>query len=241
MADITETFRTGRKDPAVAVLEGFHALKHAIRFGAEITDAVTSDRDGVLALAAELAPDITKNLKRILSAVPAPVYAQLFPSPPATGVVALARRPTADLADILAAAGPIVFLESPNHLGNIGAVIRVAAAAGAAGVLTTGDRDPWHPAALRGSAGLHFALPVCRIPVLPDTVRPIVALDPNGTPIPEVALPEHALLAFGGERHGLNTNTLGQAQLRVRLPMQPGISSLNLATAVAVVLYAGSA
>jgi len=241
MADIIETFRSGREDPAVAVLEGFHALKHAIRFGAEITNAVTSDRDGVLALAAELAPDITKNLKRILSAVPAPVYAQLFPSPPATGVVALARRPTADLADILAAAGPIVFLESPNHLGNIGAVIRVAAAAGAAGVLTTGDRDPWHPAALRGSAGLHFALPVCRIPVLPDTVRPIVALDPNGTPIPEVALPEHALLAFGGERHGLNTNTLGQAQLRVRLPMQPGVSSLNLATAVAVVLYAGSA
>ena len=45
-------------------------------------------------------------------------------------------------------------------MGNMGACVRVAAAADAAGVLTTGDNDPWHPDALRGAAGLHYALPV---------------------------------------------------------------------------------
>ena len=45
-------------------------------------------------------------------------------------------------------------------MGNMGACVRVAAAADAAGVLTTGGNDPWHPDALRGAAGLHFALPV---------------------------------------------------------------------------------
>ena len=55
---------------------------------------------------------------------------------------------------------PSLLLEAPRHLGNLGACVRVAAAAAPASpVLTTGEQDPWHPDALRGSAGLHFALP----------------------------------------------------------------------------------
>ena len=53
----------------------------------------------------------------------------------------------------------MVLLENPRSHGNIGAAVRVAAAVGAAGVVTTGDHDPWHPSALVGSAGLHFRRP----------------------------------------------------------------------------------
>ena len=53
-------------------------------------------------------------------------------------------------------------------MGNMGACVRVAAAADAAAVLTTGSNDPWHPEALRGAAGLHFALPVARVESLPE-------------------------------------------------------------------------
>jgi TrmH family RNA methyltransferase len=113
--------------------------------------------------------------------------------------------------------------------------VRVAAAAGAAGVLTTGSADPWHPDALRGAAGLHFALPVARVEALPDSGRPLVALDPEGEPLGE--LPARPLLAFGSERRGLSAALLTRADLRVALPMRPGVSSLNLATAVAAVLY----
>jgi TrmH family RNA methyltransferase len=238
MDDIIEAFRNSRDDPGVAVLEGFHALKHAIRFGAEITGATTHDRDGVLKLAAELAPDITATLERMLDTVPESVFNKLVFPPVATTVLALARRPDADLDAVLSAPGPLVFLERPNHLGNIGAVVRVAAAAGAAGVLTSGTRDPWHPAALRGSAGLHFAVPVLRVSELPDTDRPLVALDPAGTPISDVSIPDRPVFAFGGERHGLSAEILARSELRIRIPMQPGVSSLNLATAAAIVLFA---
>jgi TrmH family RNA methyltransferase len=129
-----------------------------------------------------------------------------------------------------------VLLEDPRHLGNVGAVVRVAAAAGAVAVLTTGARDPWEPAALRGSAGLHYALPVGRVDPGALGDRPLVALDPAGEP--RAPLPGDALVAFGTERHGLSDTLLARAAARVAIPMRPGVSSLNLATAVAVALYA---
>jgi TrmH family RNA methyltransferase len=104
-------------------------------------------------------------------------------------------------------------------------------------VLTTGSRDPWEPAALRGSAGLHFALPVGRADPAALGDRPLVVLDPAGDEPGE--LPEAALLAFGTERDGVSAELAERACARVRIPMREGVSSLNLATAVAVVLYSG--
>src|SRR6185437_12649087 len=94
---------------------------------------------------------------------------------PRAQVVAVARRPAQpDPRTLLGLPdpAPIVLLEDPRHLGNLGACVRVAAAASAAGVLTTGRQDPWHPDALRGSAGLHFALPVARTRVVERGDRP---------------------------------------------------------------------
>ena len=116
--------------------------------------------------------------------------------------------------------------------------MRVAAAAGAAAVLTTGRHDPWHPTVLRGAAGLHYALPVCRIAALPAIARPLLALHPEGAPLVPASIPPGAILAFGTERGGLRADLLARADVRLAIPMQAGVSSLNLATAVAVVLYA---
>jgi RNA methyltransferase, TrmH family len=115
--------------------------------------------------------------------------------------------------------------------------VRVAAAAGAAAVLTTGANDPWHPEALRGAAGLHFALPVARIEGLPNGDRPLVAVDPQGEVADPRELSPRSLLAFGTERHGLSEELLARADARLAIPMREGVSSLNLATAVAAVLF----
>ena len=168
------------------------------------------------------------------------MFAELASIPPETGVIAIARRRQANGAAILAerSAAPVVLLEAPAHLGNLGAVVRVAAAAGAAAVLTTGPHDPWHPAALRGSAGLHFALPVTRIDELPARHdRPLIALHPDGEPLRSGVLPDRAILAFGSERRGLSAEMLATADLQIAIPMRQGVSSLNLASAVAVILY----
>src|SRR4051794_41933391 len=51
-------FPTARRDPELTVVEGFHALKHALRFGAELVEAVAVDPSSLDAMAAELAPDM---------------------------------------------------------------------------------------------------------------------------------------------------------------------------------------
>jgi TrmH family RNA methyltransferase len=225
--------------PDLVVLEGFHALKHAFRFGAEVLEAGAVDPEAVVELAQELAPVLTDILTARVRRVDPDQLRESARQPVATGVVAVARRPVVDVDAVLQeGAGQVVLLERPAHLGNVGAVIRVAAAAGAAGVLTTGPNDPWHPAALRGSAGLHFALPVTRIDGLPVTDRPLIAIDPEGLPLAPGLLPPDAVLAFGSERRGLSQALLDRAHRRLAIPMRAGVSSLNLATAVAVVLYA---
>jgi TrmH family RNA methyltransferase len=202
------------------VLEGLHPLKHALRFGGRVHDAVAPDPESVVALARDLAPDVADAIAALLRVGDAEF-----------DVVARAARPPArPWGD-----GPLVVLDAPRRLGNVGAAIRVAAAADAGGVLVLGDANPWHPAAIRGAAGLQFALPVERGDALPEG-RPVVALDPGGPPLWTV--PEGAALVFGSERRGLSDAVRERADLVAALPMRRGVSSLNLATAVAGVLYA---
>jgi TrmH family RNA methyltransferase len=295
-------FRRARRDPELAVLEGFHALKHALRFDAQLLEVVVSEEAPLERLSTALAPDLSARLHELTRPVAPAVFAQLAPLPPPTGVIALAQRragePAAMLADPRAA--PVVLLEDPRDLGNMGACVRVAAAADAAGVLSTGSHDPWHPDALRGAAGLHYALPVARLERLsllerhaaperagldrpvPDRAtardrpalhepaphkpasghpalhrpvhdkpshdrptldqfahdRSLLAIDPEGEPLQPGELPPRAVLAFGTERYGLSDELRARADASVSIPMRPGVSSLNLATSVAAVLFA---
>lgn len=248
-----QRYRAARRDRELAVLEGFHALKHALRFGAELVEAVATDQAALEELAAGLAPDLAGTLSERTEPVEPELLAELVPQAPRTGVVAIARRPPPDPAGALAdpRPAPVVLLEDPRTMGNMGACVRVAAAADAAGVLTTGPNDPWHPDALRGAAGLHFALPVAALAPWSEIDRPrsqeldrlsshdrsLIAIDPQGEDLYAAELPQRSILAFGTERYGLSEDLLARADLRLRIPMREGVSSLNLATSVAAVLY----
>jgi TrmH family RNA methyltransferase len=158
-------------------------------------------------------------------------------------VISLAQRPpVGSIGELqMQPRAPVVLLEDPRDLGNMGACVRVAAAADAAAVLTTGSHDPWHPDALRGAAGLHFALPVARLESLQELEplgRALLAIDPEGEPFDPADLDPHAVLAFGTERHGLSDELLTRASARISIPMRAGVSSLNLATSVAALLFA---
>jgi len=235
-----QRFRAARRDRGLAVLEGFHALKHALRFGAEVIEAVASDPQELERLAAELAPDLGGSLAERVEKVGPEELERMVPHAPRTGAVAIARRPPVDVAAVLADGrpAPVVLLEDPRTMGNMGACVRVAAAADAAAVLTTGSNDPWHPEALRGAAGLHFALPVAAVEALPEADRPLVAIDPDGDDVDLRDLSPRSILAFGTERYGLSEALLDRADARLAIPMRAGVSSLNLATAVAAVLFA---
>ena len=123
-------------------------------------------------------------------------------------------------------------------MGNMGACVRVAAAADAAGgahhrrATTPGTPTPC------------AAPPACTSPCrsrrsrrCPQGDRPLVAIDPGGEDLRPGALPPRAILAFGTERHGLSDALLERADARLGIPMREGVSSLNLATSVAAVLF----
>lgn len=233
-------FVQARRDPTFVVVEGVHALKHALRFGAEPEVVVTPDRTALATLVRQLAPDLEQQIPALAEEIGAERFAACAPVPPHSGVLALVRRPVVDGAALFrdANGGPLVVLERPTRLANVGKTVRVAAGAGAAGVLTTGPADPWHPQAISTGAGLQFALPVGRVDTLGETERVLVALDPDGDELVPGAIPDGAALLFGSEREGLTPELLARVDLRLRIAMEPRVSSLNLSTAVAVALYA---
>jgi tRNA G18 (ribose-2'-O)-methylase SpoU len=227
--------------PGAVLLDGFHALKHALRFGADVQVAVTCDRVALLGLAADLAPDLTARLDGLVVEVPAAGMRELVARVHPTGVAALATRPDRAANEaalrLLPRQAPLIVLDAPRNLGNVGAVIRLAAGFGVTGVVTTGDLDPWHPNAVRSGAGLHYATAVER--AMPDALPPgpLHVLDPEGTDIRSAELPDDALIVFGSERHGVGAELRDQAAALVALPMRAQVSSYNLATSVGMALY----
>lgn len=228
-----------RNSTDMVLLEGVHPVKHALRFGASLTHLATWDRDELARICYALAPDVAKQILAQAIDVPKDDQELLAPKGVPSPVIGVAARPLIDVSDVLHAPGVVVVCENPRHFGNVGAVIRVAAAAKAAGVLIVGDADPWHPTAVRAAAGLQFALPVARCDRLPDTTRPVWALDGDGEMLEPGGLPHDVLLVAGTERAGVTPDLKLRAQKHVALPMREGVSSLNLATAVAAALYRG--
>lgn len=224
--------RLGHADPVTTVpLEGFHPVKHALRFAPSLVfDVRVRDPAAARALCERLAPDVTDAL--LARATTGEVAHH-------TGIAATGALPPLDRSVLRHRDAPLVLLDGPRSPGNAGAVVRVAAAAGASGVAVTGTLDPWHPSVLRGSAGLHYALPVLRLADhelgCHGLTGPLVVLDADGDP--HAALPAEGVLVVGSERSGVSDALRQRADVVLALPMRPGVSSLNLATAVAAALY----
>ena len=96
---------SARRDPSKAVLEGLHAVKHAVRFGARIERVVVAERAAVERLAVRVAPDVVAVLDGA-EEVGEAAFAALAPVPVRTGIVAVATRP----AQVLRDGAPVVLL-----------------------------------------------------------------------------------------------------------------------------------
>ena len=170
------------------------------------------------------------------------------------GMVAVCTL-TASLLSTLLASRPqlVAVLAHARDPGNVGTVIRAADAAGADGVLMTGDSvDPYNGKSVRASAGSLFHLPICLghdvatdLPALRDAGIRVLAADGHATIDLDDAT-DSGLLAgptawvFGNEAWGLPEATRALADEVVRVPIHGRAESLNLATAAAVCLYASA-
>ena len=213
-------------------IEGFHAFKHAARFGAEFESIFTNDKKELEQLCRELAPDLVSFLGQATE-VSNEEFAKLSEIDMRTPLVATAKKP--DQKPRIT--GRSLFLERPRSLENIGAIVRLAAGMGLDAVYTSGEHDPWQKTAVRTAQGLQFAIPAISVESankLPGL--PIYVFAEDGEDIRAVDIPENCILAFGSERWGATDGLKEQAVQLVRLPIRKGVSSYNLATSVALSL-----
>lgn len=167
------------------------------------------------------------------------------------GVLATAdRAPTPAVPELIAGANHLAVLEGINDHENLGGLFRNAAALGVAAVLLgPGCADPLYRRSVRVSMGHVLRVPfaplrrwVEGLQALRSAGFRIVALTPAEGAVPladaEVDTGRVAWL-LGAEGPGLSTQALAAADLAVRIPMAPGVDSLNVATAAAIA-FAGA-
>jgi len=220
----------------IVVVEGVHAFKHASRFGAEFIDVVTDDKNFVLSLMSKIATDAdVKNVEKYAVEIDEKLFDEITTGSLRTKLTALAKKPVEKkIGD-----KTTIFLENPRDIDNVGAVMRVAAAAGAGAVCVSGEVNPWHLHAIRAGAGLQFALVVKQVKDIAEIAqnRKMYACDANGENMKKVEIEKNAILVFGTERDGINNKLKDEADKIISIPMQEGVSSLNLATSVSAILF----
>jgi rRNA methylases len=152
-------------------------------------------------------------------------------------VIGLFHRPQAHLDQLFARGTSIVVaLDGVQDPGNVGTIVRLAAAFDANGiVLLPGCADPFSPKAIRSSAGAILTVPVVASTVdeLSACGWPIVAADGRG----EIGDPpaSQAILAFGSEGSGLSPE-LARTARTIGIRMSPRVESLNVASSAAILL-----
>lgn len=167
-------------------------------------------------------------------AMTAPVFAAIADADTTQGVAAEIPLPE------LRRDGSLVLLEGVQDPGNVGAIIRSAAAFGAGTVVL--DRqcaDPWSPKVLRAGQGGHFAVGVRQVDDLVAAIgdrRLISTVVSGGKALRQANLSGSIAWAFGAEGAGLSSELIAKAAERVTIPMAGG-ESLNVAAAAAICLY----
>jgi TrmH family RNA methyltransferase len=139
--------------------------------------------------------------------------------------------------------GAWVFLEGVQDAGNVGTIVRSAAAFGAGTVIL--DRacaDPWSPKVLRAGMGGHFLLQVLQVDDLTSALesfpgRLVCTVAKGGQPLRKADLSGKLGWIFGSEARGVSAELQQRAAIQVRIPLVPGAESLNVAAAAAICLY----
>lgn len=177
------------------------------------------------------------------------VFASLSDTKTPQGIVLLAQRRATDRATFEESLRPrslLVVLHRVNNPSNAGAMLRVAEAAGATGVIATaGTTDLLSPKALRGAMGSSFRLPLWANADFAEVVSWCGAHNIRTVSADLAAYKVHTDLDWtgahavlmGAEAGGLEDAETRVADERIRIPMQAPVESLNVAVALAVILY----
>jgi TrmH family RNA methyltransferase len=180
-------------------------------------------------------------------------FASISDTSTSQGIVLICRRPATDRSGFDQYISKreqgiplVVMLSEVNNPSNLGAVIRTAEAAGAAGVIiSAGSADIFSPKALRGSMGSAFRIPTWTGVSNKDALDWAsthgfiivgASADANRS-YTEIDWTSPHLLVMGSEAHGISGELFDGLDSTIRIPMAQPVESLNLAVAAGVVLF----
>ena len=232
MRDSGERRKQGR-----AIIEGENLIVAFLESGREVESLILSK-------AASSRPDFVA-LAMQSGTAPTVLSDQLFRSivdaeTPA-GIAAEIAIPLA--AGKLKSADSCVLLDAIQDTGNVGTILRGAAAFGIRhAVIGKGCADAWSPKVLRAAAGAHFSLQISETADLVAAIaefggRIACTLPRDGVPLANADLSGRIGWLFGAEGRGVSDALAARADLKVTIPMPGGAESLNVAAAAAICFY----
>lgn len=228
--------RRERQKQQQTVLVGTHLVESALQAGWPLEKLLVCEGE-------ENRPEIAlllQDRKAPALMLDRSLFAEIEQTPSTTGLLALATIPATPA---VASTGFLLLLEGVQDPGNVGSILRTAAAAGVDQVwLSHGCADIWSPKVLRAGMGAHFLLPLVEhvnpqeaLSAFTGTIA-VTTLD-DATSLYGSDLRGNLVLALGSEGAGVSSELLQLATTRLRIPMQEKVESLNVSAAAAICLF----
>ena len=228
-----------RRKTGQVLLDGMHLIEVCVQHSVQLQELLVSE-SGLLRneIAAYLASSDTSNLLTVLTDA---LFAELATVETPSGIMAIIRQPLP--AHALNHELDAVLLDGIQDSGNLGSILRSAAAAGFRQVLLAPDcAQAWSPKTLRAGMGAHFRLDLhegCDLQAFLGAYRGqavVTALD-TPTTLYSLALSKPVAWVFGSEGQGVRPEVAESTPFRVRIPMPGESESLNVAAAAAICLF----
>ncbi|OIQ86953.1 23S rRNA (uridine(2479)-2'-O)-methyltransferase [mine drainage metagenome] len=232
---LVESARERRKS-GQTVLDGVHLIESCLAAGMMprmlVVSAGALDNAEIAALL-----DSLRGVQQLM--LPPSLFAEISPVETPTGILAVIDVPRLH---VPARPGFALLLQDLQDPGNLGSLLRSAAAAGVqVAWLSPGCADAWHPRVLRAGMGAHFVLPIVERVDLAATVAGFhgmtLAACLQGEPLYDIDLKGPVAFMIGNEGTGLGQSLVDAASRRFTIPMPGAVESLNAAAAAAICLF----
>ena len=228
-----------RRKHGLTVLDGIHLLEAALADGAALQAVFVSDdalKDAEVCALLDRVGEVP--IVHLLGGL----FAHVCPVETPTGVLTLMPVPVCT--ESIVSDKTVLLLDTVQDPGNLGSLLRTAAAAGIVDVfLSRGCTHAWSPKALRAGMGAQFSLRIREdldlLECLRQYTEPVIAtsLKQDSVELFDLDLARPCAWLFGAEGQGVSEALLARANVTARIPMPGCTESLNVAAAAAICLF----
>jgi TrmH family RNA methyltransferase len=236
--------RKARERQGLFVAEGVRGVEELLRSSLRVRSALAATGFGDSERGASLL-DRLRAAKVAIDEVDPKDFASAAETDSPQGILAIAEVPERHLED-LPSVEPfrLLVLDAVQDPGNVGTIIRTAAALGVTATFSLpGTVDLWNAKVVRSGMGAHFHHP-CLSGTWDelDTFRStreieVWAADAGGQSVAQLQAPPRLAIVVGNEGAGLSSSTRARATRLVALPIASAVESLNVAVAAGILLY----